>query len=268
MLKKCEKLFQGKSYSHFFSKKFQHICVSLDVNFNKSLNNDIIRFEQLGPGVTLEGDLGEKVSLSWLTSPYLPVPLSSLSFFSSTIYTISFPPFSGRRHKMTHKGWRVVKPQLNQTLSWAEGEVKLYRIHSEIQNLDQNFSLKSWNCCKTSPSLKVVRWPLWAQGFCSPFIHSLVPNDPVSGQWRPWSDCMDAQADLGHRCSHMPDDTFLHGAAHFSMKTSVYTLKHLSEMQWDWSWNHFYSHSLPSTDSRRAVVSYWQKYVHKYWLTA
>ena len=24
---------------------------------------------------------------------------------------------------------------------------------------------------------------------------------------------------------------------------------------------------LPFPDSRRAVVSYWQKYVHKYWLT-
>ena len=40
-----------KSYSHFFSKKFQHICVSLDVNFNKSLTNDIVSFEQLGPGL-------------------------------------------------------------------------------------------------------------------------------------------------------------------------------------------------------------------------
>ena len=39
-----------KSYSHFFSKKFQHICVSLDVNFNESLTNDIVSFEQLGPG--------------------------------------------------------------------------------------------------------------------------------------------------------------------------------------------------------------------------
>ena len=38
-----------KSYSHFFSKKFQHICVSLEVNFNESLTNDIISFEQLGP---------------------------------------------------------------------------------------------------------------------------------------------------------------------------------------------------------------------------
>ena len=34
----------------FLSKKFQHICVSLDVNFNESLTNDIVSFEQLGPG--------------------------------------------------------------------------------------------------------------------------------------------------------------------------------------------------------------------------
>ena len=39
----------GVAYSHFFSKKFQHICVSLDVNFNDSLTNDIVTFEQLGP---------------------------------------------------------------------------------------------------------------------------------------------------------------------------------------------------------------------------
>ena len=31
-------------------KKFQNICVSLDVNFNESLTN-VISFEQLGPGV-------------------------------------------------------------------------------------------------------------------------------------------------------------------------------------------------------------------------
>ena len=34
----------------FFQQKFQHICVSLDVNFNESLSNDVISFEQLGPG--------------------------------------------------------------------------------------------------------------------------------------------------------------------------------------------------------------------------
>ena len=40
-----------KSYSHFFSKKFQHICISLDVNFNESLTNDVVSFEQLGPAL-------------------------------------------------------------------------------------------------------------------------------------------------------------------------------------------------------------------------
>ena len=38
-----------QSYSHFFSKKIQHICISLDLNFNESLTNDIVSFEQLGP---------------------------------------------------------------------------------------------------------------------------------------------------------------------------------------------------------------------------
>ena len=36
---------------NFFSKKFQHICISLDVNFNESLTNDIVSFEQLGLGI-------------------------------------------------------------------------------------------------------------------------------------------------------------------------------------------------------------------------
>ena len=34
----------------FFSKKKnQYICVSLYVNFNESLTNDIVSFEELGP---------------------------------------------------------------------------------------------------------------------------------------------------------------------------------------------------------------------------
>ena len=40
-------------------------------------------------------------------SSFFPVPLFHLFY-------LFFLPFSGRRHKMTHKGWRVVKPQHNQ----------------------------------------------------------------------------------------------------------------------------------------------------------
>ena len=40
-------------------------------------------------------------------------------------------------------------------------------------------------------------------GLCSPFIHFVVSNESVSGQWWPWSDCADAQADLGLRFPDM-----------------------------------------------------------------
>ena len=39
----------AKATHIFFSKKFQHIFVSLNVNFKESLTNDIVSFEQLGP---------------------------------------------------------------------------------------------------------------------------------------------------------------------------------------------------------------------------
>ena len=56
-----------KSYSHFFSKKFQQICVSLDVNFNKSLSNDIVSFEQLGPDDSLSATTSEIIPLNMCT---------------------------------------------------------------------------------------------------------------------------------------------------------------------------------------------------------
>ena len=42
--------------------------------------------------------------------------------------------------------------------------------------------------------------------YCFLFIHSIVSNNFVSGQWRLWSDCADAQSDQGLRCPHMPVD--------------------------------------------------------------
>ena len=46
----CRKMWVAAKATHiFFNKKYQHICVSLDVNFNKSLTNDVVSFEQLGP---------------------------------------------------------------------------------------------------------------------------------------------------------------------------------------------------------------------------
>ena len=53
----------------------------------------------------------------------------------------------------------------------------------------------------------------------APFIHSIVPNDSVSSEWRPWSDCADTQAELGHRCPHMPED-ISHGTVHLLLTES------------------------------------------------
>ena len=41
---------------------------------------------------------------------------------------------------------------------------------------------------------------------CSSLIHSIVSYNSVSGQRRPWSDCANAQADLGLCCPHLPED--------------------------------------------------------------
>ena len=48
----------------FFQKKFQHICVSLDVTFNESLTNDIVSFEQMGP------DILKRYATVWCTSDW------------------------------------------------------------------------------------------------------------------------------------------------------------------------------------------------------
>ena len=39
-----------KSYSHFFSKNISLHAIFNDQNFNDTLTNDIVSFEQLGPG--------------------------------------------------------------------------------------------------------------------------------------------------------------------------------------------------------------------------
>ena len=46
---------------------------------------------------------------------FFPVPLFHL------LYYLFYLPFFERRHKMTHKGWRVVKPQHNQPRNLIAG---------------------------------------------------------------------------------------------------------------------------------------------------
>ena len=64
-LKNVSSFCTAKGTHIFFSKKFQHICVSLDVNFNELLTNNVVSFEQLGPG---------QVAYPYPYSPFLQGP--------------------------------------------------------------------------------------------------------------------------------------------------------------------------------------------------
>ena len=73
-----------KSYSHFFSKKFQYICVSFDVNFNESLTNDDVSFEQLGPGVSVLFRDSSYDSSEVCKAAYIPLALVGGARFQDT----------------------------------------------------------------------------------------------------------------------------------------------------------------------------------------
>ena len=80
----------------------------------------VLAYSWAMPTILVAGKSRGGMFLFFCFFTFTPLRLSSLSlsFISSTISSISFLPFSGRRHKMTHKGWRVVKPPLNQSLVW------------------------------------------------------------------------------------------------------------------------------------------------------
>ena len=62
-------------------------------------------------------------------------------------------------------------------------------------------------------------------GICFPSKLYIISMDSVCGQQRPRSDCADAQADLGFHYPHMPEDTFLHGMAHFLIQAEIWLWK-------------------------------------------
>ena len=83
----------------------------------------ILAYNWARPAILVAGKVSKARGAGWggcfyffCFFTFIPVPLSSLSlsFISSSISSMSFLPFSGRQHKMTHKGWCVIKPQHNQ----------------------------------------------------------------------------------------------------------------------------------------------------------
>ena len=104
----CWKNVSSKSYSHFFRKKFQHICVSLNVNFNKSLTNDVVSFEQLGPGRaaitddSLPSDTKRK-SKQTITDSQVTIQKNKPSHTASAPSSPAMPGAGPTKHKHTNK---------------------------------------------------------------------------------------------------------------------------------------------------------------------
>ena len=114
---------------------------------------------------------------------FIPVPLSCLflSFISSTFSSISLLPFSGRRHKMTHKGWRVVKPQHNQSIiteySWET-------LFIPYVNRDYRFYRKYKTANLFTVLVLIINTSILQRGTCLKKPASVARLDAPSG-WRP-----------------------------------------------------------------------------------
>ena len=95
---------------------------------------------------------------------FIPVPLSYLSLsFISTISSISFLPFSGRPHKMTHKGWCVIKLQLNQSMKKALQYIYI----SHVKDFCNDLNFLAWQVWANSedPGQTVPIGAVWSVVF-------------------------------------------------------------------------------------------------------
>ena len=113
-----------KSYSHFFSKNFQRICVSLNVNFNELLTNKIVSFEQLGPVVCL-----------WVLQFPPPCNINTLLFWLELFNGIQYllkAPYSSKIYSFNKliygisKMWHLAACEISVSLSilnWNKNEM-------------------------------------------------------------------------------------------------------------------------------------------------
>ena len=108
----------------------------------------------------------------------------SAAHVDSVLFGLYSSPFPSNKYFWSIPGkWFTIWAAPSQKVSW-----NMYKIHSDSTRITTN----------SHPGIFIV------------------PNDSVSGQRRPWSDCADAQAVLGLRCPHMPEDTCSRGAANMT----------------------------------------------------
>ena len=122
----------------------------------------ILAYSWARPAILVAGKGRGEMFLFLLFLHFIHVLLSSLSlyFISSTISSISFLPFSGRRHKMTHKGWHVIKPQHNKKLGHRANQRKTMLTLQRFTFLKQS----SWILLKMFVLISQIwNWVIWGQ---------------------------------------------------------------------------------------------------------
>ena len=150
-----------KSYSHVFQqKKNQHIWVSLDVNFNKSLTNDIVNFEQLGPE--------EEIVFQWLSMKLLTLGRSGESVITNgkmhfrVLWRLCFvlsqrlpTVISGFVYSgLYRRGWLKTKTILMLSAQWCRGKRALSLFFTILwSNSGQKRDLTFYANCLINKSL-------------------------------------------------------------------------------------------------------------------
>ena len=139
--------------------------------------------------------------------------LFSLDYFLWSRF-VSFKPFSMSWEDSA--SWSL--PFLDNVIYWAVSSV--ISAYKHAQNAQIQIILFMRKSLIRAAALHSYIGPLLSirtLGRCSPFIHSVLSNDSVCRQRRPWSACTDAHADLGLCCPHMSGDVF-------AWRGSMYTL--------------------------------------------
>ena len=105
-----------QAYIFFFKTKNcsnDDIFISFDDRIGKMLHNICMSAVAMSLRWANRGPWASCYFFCFFHFTTIPLSTLSLSFIFSTSSSFSFLPFSGRWHKMTHKGWCVVKPQHN-----------------------------------------------------------------------------------------------------------------------------------------------------------
>ena len=152
-----------KCYSHFFSKQFRHIYVSLDVNFNDTLTNDIVSFEQLGlENLPVQG-------------PY-QTGCADLTWSSLFEYTA----FKALLHDMTLLQYEVQSNLVISNFKRLSERLRDIRIstYQICRNEDKIIRLTTFNkyMCNWTLEVRYILKILWKRGEIAPKDFSSFPQ--------------------------------------------------------------------------------------------